>query len=58
MRRGGMGGLIQGGMCLILWPRGHVFDVIAKGVDTYLEGGGGCFLESEHLFDEIQYILA
>lgn len=36
-----MGGLIQGGMCLILWPRGHVFDVIAKGVDTYLEGGGG-----------------
>lgn len=34
-----------------------MFDVIAKGVDTYLEGGG-CFLESEHLFDEIQYILA
>ena len=33
-----------------------MFDVIAKGVDTYLEGG--CFLESEHLFDEIQYILA
>ena len=39
------------------YSRGHVFDVIAKGVDTYLEGGG-CFLESEHLFDEIQYILA
>ena len=28
------GGLIQGGMCLMLWPRGHVFDVMAKGVDT------------------------
>ena len=67
MRRGGMGGLIQGGMCLILWPRGHVFDVIAKGAYVWccsqggghlFGGGGGCFLESEHLFDEIQYILA
>ena len=50
--------LIQGGMCLILWPRGHVFDVMAKGVDTYLGGGGVCFLKGERLFDEIQYILA
>ena len=44
-----------------------MFDVIAKGayVRCYSQGGGhlfggggGCFLESEHLFDEIQYILA
>ena len=48
MRRGGMGGT---------YSRGHVFDVMAKGVDTYL-GGGVCFLKSERLFDEIQYILA
>lgn len=39
------------------YSRGHVFDVMAKGVDTYL-GGGVCFLKSERLFDEIQYILA
>lgn len=23
------------------YSRGHVFDVMAKGVDTYLGGGGG-----------------
>ena len=45
----GGGGLIQGGMCLMLWPRGW----------TLIWGGGGmCFLKSERLFDEIQYILA
>lgn len=44
-----MGGpLIQGGMCLMLWPRGW----------TLIWGGGVCFLKSERLFDEIQYILA
>ena len=49
MRKGGMGGAP--------YSRGYVFDVMAKGVDTYL-GGGVCFLKSERLFDEIQYILA
>ena len=34
------------------YSRGHVFDVMAKG------GGGVCFLKSERLFDELQYILA
>lgn len=24
------------------YSRGHVFDVMAKGVDTYLGGGKGC----------------
>ena len=29
----------------MLWPRGHVFDVMAKGADTYLGGGGVLFKE-------------
>ena len=50
MRRGGMGGApLFKGVCVWCYGQGggHLFG-----------GGGVCFLKSERLFDEIQYILA